>query len=132
KQTRRAVSERLLQQLAGESEGQQAEMVIPRLPYTRTEAEKILALAPAAESQKALDFAASRATATGEELSQYRYVHFATHGYFDSEHPELSAIVLAMVDERGRPQDGFLRMHDVFNLNLPVEMVVLSACETGL
>src|SRR5581483_4621327 len=132
KPTRRVVSERLLHQLTGEGGEAQDEMVIPRLPYTRREAEKILALAPAAESQKALDFAASRATASGEEPGQYRYVHFATHGYFDSEHPELSAIVLAMVDEQGRPQDGFLRMHEVFNLNLPVEMVVLSACETGL
>ncbi len=37
-----------------------------------------------------------------------------------------------MVNERGEPQDGYLRAQDVFNLNLPAEVVVLSACQTGL
>ena len=67
-----------------------------------------------------------------EELSKFRYVHFATHGYLDSARPDLSAIVLSLVDHQGNPQDGFLRSHDVFNLNLPAELIVLSACETGL
>ena len=59
-------------------------------------------------------------------------MHFATHGWLDSQHPELSGIVLSMVDEQGQPQDGFLRAHEVFNLKLPAELVVLSACQTGL
>jgi CHAT domain-containing protein len=46
--------------------------------------------------------------------------------------PELSGLVLSLVDEKGAPRDGFLRLHDIYNLNLPVELVVLSACETGL
>jgi CHAT domain-containing protein/Flp pilus assembly protein TadD len=109
-----------------------ADLEIPRLPGTRKEAEQILALVPAASSKQAFDFTVSRATATGEELSQYRYVHFATHGFLDSQHPELSGILLSMFDERGQPQDGFLRAHQVFNLKLPAELVVLSACQTGL
>ena len=109
-----------------------AELHIPRLPGTRREAETILAFVPAAESKPALDFAASRATATSAELSQYRYVHFATHGFLNSTHPELSGVVLSMVDESGAPQNGFLRAHELFNLHLPAELVVLSACQTGL
>ena len=66
------------------------------------------------------------------ELSQYRIVHFATHGLLNDEHPELSGIVLSLVDQTGRPQNGFLRLHDIYNLNLPAELVVLSACDTGL
>jgi CHAT domain-containing protein len=59
-------------------------------------------------------------------------VHFATHGFVDYEHPELSGLVLSLVDQEGRPQEGFLRMHDIYNLKLPVDLVVLSACNTGL
>jgi CHAT domain-containing protein len=81
---------------------------------------------------EAVGFKANLATATGPDLSRYRYVHFATHGYFDSEHPNLSGLVLSLVDEQGRPQDGFLGANEIYNLQLPAELVVLSACETGL
>ena len=107
-------------------------LVIGRLPFTRQEADQILAVARGAANLRALDFDASRATALAGGLSQFRYVHFATHGYLDSERPDLSAIVLSVVDEDGNPQDGFLRAHDIYNLNLPAELVVLSACQTGL
>jgi Uncharacterized protein conserved in bacteria len=39
---------------------------------------------------------------------------------------------LTTTTQRGRTQDGFLHLHDIFNLNLPAELVVLSACQTGL
>jgi CHAT domain-containing protein len=107
-------------------------LTIRRLRFTRREAEQILAEAPSGKNLKAIDFKANRATATGGELSKYRYVHFATHGYVDSQRSDLSAIVLSLVDENGQPQDGFLRAHEIYNLNLPAELVVLSACETGL
>ena len=104
---------------------------MPRLEGTRAEAQSIVALAPG-HSKLALDFEASRTTATSCELTQYRYLHFATHGLVDTQHPELSGLVLSMVNERGEPVNGFLRLQDIFNLNLPVELVVLSACETGI
>ena len=109
-----------------------AELAIPRLPGTRREADQILALVPRSQSKAAFDFAASRQTAASKELGEYRYVHFATHGFLNSIHPELSGIVLSMVDEKGNPQDGFLLAHEVFNLKLSAELVVLSACRTGL
>lgn len=111
---------------------QDGRLAIPRLPATRREAESIIAAAPPGESFKAIDFLASRATATSPELGQYRIVHFATHGLLNNEHPELSGIILSMLDEEGRPQNGFLRLHDIYNLDLPVELVVLSACNSGL
>ncbi|HWW77263.1 MAG TPA: CHAT domain-containing tetratricopeptide repeat protein [Pyrinomonadaceae bacterium] len=105
---------------------------IPRLPYTRREANAIAALIPPQERVEALDFDASRATATSEGLGRFRFIHFATHGLLNNEHPELSGVVLSLVDRQGRAQDGFLRASEIFRLRLPVELVVLSGCRTGL
>ena len=104
----------------------------PRLPSSAVEAQKIRNLAPKGESKAALDFDASRETAMSKELSEYRIVHFATHAVVNYEHPELSGIVLSLVDRRGQPRDGYLRLHDIYNLNLPADLIVLSACQTGI
>ncbi|MBI2956179.1 MAG: CHAT domain-containing protein [Acidobacteria bacterium] len=105
---------------------------LPRLLFTRREAEDILSLVARGEQYAALDFRASKPTATSPDLADYRLLHFATHGFLNSVHPELSGLVLSLVDPEGKPQDGFLRLHDVFNLNLRADVVVLSACQTGL
>ena len=106
---------------------------LPRLPFARREAEAIAAAAgPGAVTMTALGFEASRQTAISPGLAQYRIVHFATHGVLDAARPELSGVVFSLVDEQGAPQDGFLRLHDVYNLHLPAELVVLSACRTAL
>ena len=112
--------------------GLSSDGTLRRLVQSRTEATEITRTTPANESLKALDFRASRATATSGELSKYQYVHFATHGILSLEHPELSGIALSMVDEKGQPQNGYLRLNEIYNLNLPAELVVLSACETGV
>jgi CHAT domain-containing protein len=105
---------------------------LPRLPGTRREATTILSFVSESERKSAMDFQANRATVTSVELSQYRIIHFATHGFIDSQHPELSGIVFSLVDEKGKPQDGFLRLHEIFNLKLPADLIVLSACHTAL
>lgn len=105
---------------------------IPPLPASREEADAIFSVIPWLSGLKAIDFKASRGTIGQTDFTQYRIVHFATHGFVDYEHPELSGLVFSMVDENGTPQDGFLRMHDIYNLKLPVDLVVLSACNTGL
>lgn len=106
--------------------------VFGRLLNTRREATAVLALVPKRERMQALDFEASRTTALRPELGEYRIVHFATHGLLNNIHPELSGIVLSLVDKEGRHHDGFLRLQDIYNLKLPAELVVLSACQTGL
>jgi CHAT domain-containing protein/tetratricopeptide (TPR) repeat protein len=129
-ETRRG--EQLLSRSAKETGVTEIDLRIPRLPGTRLEAAAITALVPESERKQALDFDASRAVATSDELSQYRIIHFATHGLLNSTHPELSGIVLSLVDRQGKPQEGFLRLHEIYNLRLPAELVVLSACQTGL
>ena len=105
---------------------------IPRLPFSRAEAQSILSLAPAASTLMAVDFEASRATGISPSLAQYRVIHIATHGLLNSETPALSGIVLSLVDRHGQPQNGFLRLNEIYNLNLPANLVVLSACQTAL
>jgi CHAT domain-containing protein/tetratricopeptide (TPR) repeat protein len=105
---------------------------IPRLLASRDEADAIMSVTPWRSGFQAMDFDASRATVMKTDLSDYRVVHFATHGLLNNEHPELSGVVLSLFDRKGQQQDGFLRLHDIYNLKLPVDLVVLSACNTGL
>jgi CHAT domain-containing protein len=111
--------------------GTDASLRLARLSGTRWEAEQIMVHVPPKAGMKALDFAASRATATSPALSNYRILHFATHALINNRHPELSGIVLSLVDEQGWPQDGFLRAHEIYHLKLPAELVVLSGCQRG-
>ena len=103
-----------------------------RLRFSRKEAEEIARLAPPDMTLKALDFDASRDTVLSAGVGQYRIVHFATHSLLNNQHPELSGVVLSLVDRSGRPQNGFLRLYDIYNLRLGSDLVVLSACQTAL
>jgi CHAT domain-containing protein len=132
KQTTRSGDEQEVFRSAREVGAADAQQRLQRLLFSRREAEAIMSLAPGGAGFEALDFAASRATALDSNLSQYRIIHFATHGLLNSQTPELSGIVLSLFDEHGRPQDGFLRLHDIYNLKLAADLVVLSACKTGL
>jgi CHAT domain-containing protein/Tfp pilus assembly protein PilF len=106
--------------------------VFTRLPFTRIEARSILAASPVGMAMGALDFDANKANATSPRLNEYRILHFATHGLLNNRHPELSGLVLSLVDRGGEPQDGFLRLDDIYNMNLSADLVVLSACQTAL
>ena len=106
--------------------------VFVRLHATENEARAIEEVTSDRERLVVRGFEANRAKVTGPDLSQYRIIHFATHAVLDRDNPELSAIVLSLFDQQGKPQDGLLHLHDIYNLNLPAELVVLSACNTGL
>ncbi|WP_243147328.1 CHAT domain-containing protein [Scytonema sp. UIC 10036] len=104
----------------------------PRLFGTRTEAEKIFELVPKFQGVQVFDFAANYTWATSSNLNQFRMLHFATHGFVNDANPELSGIVLSLVNEQGQDIRGYLRLADLFNLDYPADLIVLSACETGL
>jgi CHAT domain-containing protein/Flp pilus assembly protein TadD len=71
---------------------------------------------------------ASEALLKSDQLKQYKYVHFATHGLVDEGKPELSRIFLAPDQE----EDGSLYAGEIYNLKINADLVTLSACETGL
>ncbi len=103
-----------------------------RLDFSREEAQRIASLTRPDKRLIALDFQATLQNLRSTDLRQFRLLHFATHGTLDSRFPELSGIVLSLVDEKGNAQEGFLRLSEIYNLKLNAKMVVLSACETGL
>jgi CHAT domain-containing protein len=105
---------------------------LARLPGTKLEAASIAALVTPSERLTALGFDANLALVRGGALKPYRFVHFATHGYVPPKHPELAGIVLSLFDAQGRSTEGVLGLYGLYNLELPAEMVVLSACETAL
>ncbi|MCU1349879.1 MAG: Tetratricopeptide 1 repeat-containing protein, partial [Acidobacteria bacterium] len=103
-----------------------------RLRFSRTEAEAILGSADRRKSLEALDFQATKQAFVGADLRRYGIVHIATHGMANAEEPDLSGLVFSRYDRRGNKIDGYLRLRDVYNLDLQAELVVLSACQTAL
>lgn len=102
------------------------------LPASREEAEAIAALLPPGQALVALGAEAERSRVLGDRLSEFRVVHFATHGVLDTERPALSGLILSTVDERGAPREGLLHLRDVYGLHLGADLVVLSGCRTAL
>ncbi|MBX7218651.1 MAG: CHAT domain-containing protein [Blastocatellia bacterium] len=117
---------------AGVATETEPDAYIPRLAATEREGSAILSLVPPTKRKGAFGFQASRSAALSPDLSQYQIIHFATHGMVNTEQPELSGLVLSLFDAQGQEQNGFLLMPDLFSLRLPAELVVLSACQTGL
>jgi CHAT domain-containing protein/tetratricopeptide (TPR) repeat protein len=105
---------------------------LERLRFSRREADVIRSLVPQDQRLTALDFDASRETMLDPVLGDYRIVHIATHGLINSRHPELSGLVLSLVNSEGRAQDGFVKSYELYKLKLNADLVVLSACQTAL
>lgn len=103
-----------------------------RLRFSRFEAEEIGKLVPAGQRLLALDFAASRRTLEEADLRRFRFLHFATHTVLDNQHPELSGIVLSEINQKGKSEDGVIRLYEIYNLKLRAELVALSSCRSAL
>ncbi|PYQ53225.1 MAG: hypothetical protein DMF78_09540 [Acidobacteria bacterium] len=58
-----------------------------------------------------------------ERAEGRRFVHIAAHGFFRPDNPMFSGIRLG---------GSYLTLYDLYNLKLPAELVVLSACVTGV
>ncbi len=65
------------------------------------------------------------------ELAQFRYLLFSTHGYLSTVEPALSAVVLSQVG-RAPDTDGYITASEWTRYDLQSDLIVLSACETGV
>jgi CHAT domain-containing protein len=125
-------TERLTRSLTDVGHSGDGTITLRRLVFSGREAENIMSAVGSGRALLAVGFQANRELASSSQISRYRIVHFATHGLLDNAHPELSGLVLSMVDEHGKPVNGYLDLQDIYGLDLPVDLVVLSACETAL
>ena len=105
---------------------------IPSLPGSRNEALAIQRIVGPARTRLAMGFDANREALMDSSIARQRIIHFATHGMMDARHPEFSGLVLSMVNKKGKYQDGYLRLSDIYALKLSADLVVLSSCESAL
>jgi CHAT domain-containing protein len=101
---------------------------ISPLPNTRVEVQNIASLYPPESSKLLLGHDASKVSLAKQTLRDFQDIHIATHAFYDEARPERSGIVLSATDQ----DDGVLRFGDIVKLRLNADLVVLSACQTGL
>jgi CHAT domain-containing protein len=102
-----------------------------RLSHSRREIQGIAGLYGPGEARVYLDGEATEENVKDNKLLRsVRRIHFATHGLLDERQPELSGLVLTR--SPGSREDGLLQVYEIFNLQLSADLVVLSACDTGL
>jgi CHAT domain-containing protein len=104
---------------------------LDRLIFSGEEARRILRLFPPDSSFKAVGFEASRKTVLDRALAGYRIIHITTH-FIGGDHPDFTGLMLSRYDERGMPIEGLVRASEIYDLRLPADLVVLSACGSGL
>lgn len=100
------------------------------LPYTRDEVLVISKLFPASQREVYLGADAREETVKSAKLDDFRYIHFASHGFIDEAKPGRSGIVLSRDPKSS--EDGVLQMGEIMRLKMNADLVTLSACSTGL
>jgi CHAT domain-containing protein/Tfp pilus assembly protein PilF len=104
--------------------------LLSRLPFTLREALAIQAAATPEGVVLRTGFEATKeALSTSREAG---ILHIATHARIDADQPERSAIRFTETAANGTPRDGLLSLYQIYDLDLPEELTVLSACRTGL
>lgn len=142
-----------LQSAAGETKPWE----LQQLPESRREIQRIAGLFSPTKVDVFLGEDAKEENVKAEgQQNHYRFLHFAVHGLLNENKPQYSGLVLSLprdANEKVKPQegaapanriasddvssrpaveDGLLQVYEIFNLKLDADLIVLSACETGL
>ncbi|MEO7658856.1 MAG: CHAT domain-containing protein, partial [Pyrinomonadaceae bacterium] len=106
---------------------------LSRLPGSDKEAVSIAKVIGSDNATIRSGFEANRQSVLAPDVTNFKIIHFAAHGLIEEDRPELSGIVLSLFDRAGEPQDGgIIRLQDVYGMRLSADIVVLSACDTGM
>jgi len=105
---------------------------LPRLPGSGAEAESIASIVGSSAVDSFSGFDATRDRLLNTNVTDYKILHFATHGVVNNERPELSGIVMSRYGAAGEQLNEFIRLQDIYGMRLNADLVVLSACETGI
>jgi tetratricopeptide (TPR) repeat protein len=107
----------------------------PPLPETRQTTLELASLFQEKPQppQVLLDIYATETRVRHENLGQYRYLFFGTHGFLADKIAGVQepTLVLTQVENKP-PDDGFLTFSEVLQLKLDAELVTLAACMTGV
>lgn len=103
-----------------------------RLSGTGPEADSITSYFGSERFKIASGFDANRSAFLNTALDEFKILHFATHSVLNEDHPELSGLVFSRIRSDGNPIDGFVRLSDIYRKRLQADLVILSACDTGV
>ncbi len=107
------------------------DLKLERLSETATEAKNIERIWPG-RLRKIQSEDANRDSLFDARAAEYRFWHIAAHGFFNTLRPRHSGLVLSRYRSSGEPMTGVVPIQDIFRLRLEADLVVLSACESGL
>lgn len=68
---------------------------------------------------------------SNDNISDYRILHFATHGLVTAPSPSCPAKPALLTSFGGNGSDGLLAFDEIFDLKLDADIIILSACDTA-
>ncbi len=102
---------------------------VARLRYSGQELAAIANFFPAKKTIILRGAGATESSFKGLDFTHFRIVHLSTHGIANQYRPSRSNLVLA--NSADHADDGRLRTYEITTLDMPVELVFLSSCETA-
>ena len=111
--------------------GSKTQNAFAALPFTLIEVDSVSSHFE--ESYVLKNDAVTEAGIKNVDISEYRYLHFATHGNIDESSPKQSGLILSKQSEMERlfGEDGYLNAVEISSFDISADLVVLSACNTA-